>query len=83
MTSCFHPSTREDLKSLEYVKYCIKESMRLFPPVPIVGRTLDKDTKVDGRLMPKGTPVFCNMHAIHHNPDAWEDPEVSHVLVHS
>ena len=68
---------REDMKSLQYLKNCIKESMRLFPPVPIVGRTLDQDTKIDGHLMPKGTPVYCGIHAIHHRPDIWDNPEVS------
>ena len=26
--------------------------------------------------MPKGTTVWINNHAVHHNPDVWEDPEV-------
>ena len=67
----------EDLKSLVYLKYCIKESLRLFPPVPIIGRCLDKDSEVDGRVMPQGTYVFCHTYAIHHNSEVWENPEVS------
>ena len=50
--------------------------MRLFPPGPGVGRCLDQDTMVDGRLMPKGTPVACGIYGVHHHPDVWEDPEV-------
>ncbi len=81
MYQLFHTSStsiREDLKSLEYLKYCIKESMRLFPPVAAIGRSLDKDTMVDGRLMPKGSPVYCHIHAVHRNPDVWENPKVEY-----
>ncbi len=50
--------------------------MRLYPPVPVVARTLDKDTVIDGRLIPKGVSVACSIYAVQHHPDAWENPEV-------
>ncbi len=50
--------------------------MRLYPPVTFVGRTLDKDTMIDGRLIPKGVSVYCGVYAVHHHPDAWDNPEV-------
>ena len=31
---------------------------------------------VDGRLMPKGTPVWSATFVVHCHPDIWEDPEV-------
>ena len=68
---------REDLKgSLEYLKYCIKESMRLFPPVPNTGRVLDKDTEICGYTMPKGTVVGSRIYTVHRHPDFWENPDV-------
>ena len=33
------------MKSLEYGKYCLKESLRLFPPVYALGRELTQPTK--------------------------------------
>ena len=66
----------EDLKSLVYLKYCIKESMRLFPPVPAIGRTLAQPTEIDGHLMPEGTDIQCLIYAVHRNPTVWENPDV-------
>ena len=67
-------SEKED----EYdLKYCIKESLRLFPPVSVVGRVLDQDTNITGHVMPKGTSVTLSTYAVHRHPDFWENPDVN------
>ena len=66
----------DDMKRLVHLKYCIKESLRLFPPVCAVGRVLDQDTDITGYGMPKGTSVVANIYAIHRHPDFWENPDV-------
>uniref|UniRef100_A0A8C5IZ86 Cytochrome P450 n=1 Tax=Junco hyemalis TaxID=40217 RepID=A0A8C5IZ86_JUNHY len=44
----------EDLGKMTYTTMCIKESLRLFPPVPGVSRELSKPvTFPDGRSLPK------------------------------
>ena len=56
---------------------CIKESMRVHPPVPFVGRQLSKDVEINGVTIPKHTNVEINIFGIHHNPLVWgEDHEV-------
>lgn len=46
---------REDLGKMTYTTMCIKESLRLFPPVPAVSRCLSKPvTFSDGRSLPAG-----------------------------
>uniref|UniRef100_A0A8C7A121 Cytochrome P450 4B1-like n=1 Tax=Nothoprocta perdicaria TaxID=30464 RepID=A0A8C7A121_NOTPE len=46
---------REDLGKMTFCTMCIKESLRLFPPVPIVSRYLSKPvTFSDGRSLPEG-----------------------------
>ena len=70
-------SYRDDVKSLAYLGCCIKESLRLFPPVPITGRCLDQATDIGGYKMPKGTNIWINNYVVHHHPEVWEDPEVS------
>lgn len=67
---------RDDLKSLQHLRYCIKEAIRLFPSVPFTGRVFAQDKEVCGYMMPKGTSVLCSIYAVHHHPDYWENPEV-------
>ena len=40
---------------LKYLLMCIKESSRIFEPVPMTGRTLDKAYEIDGHLIPEGS----------------------------
>lgn len=46
---------KDSLTSLPYLKACIKESLRLQPPMPILSRILTKDIFVHGYKIPKGT----------------------------
>ena len=45
---------REDMKSLPYTTMCIKEAMRLYPPVPYYFRELSEDVNIEDHLIPKG-----------------------------
>lgn len=46
---------RDDLSKMTYLTMCIKESFRLYPPVPQVYRQLSKPVNfVDGRSLPAG-----------------------------
>ena len=36
---------------------CIKESLRLFPPVIALGREMSQNVTFDGHVMPKGVSV--------------------------
>ncbi|NWR12151.1 CP4B1 protein, partial [Paradoxornis webbianus] len=67
----------EDLGKMTYTTMCIKESLRLFPPVPAVSRQLSKPvTFPDGRSLPAGSRVALSIFGIHRNREVWEDPEI-------
>ncbi|XP_038616100.1 cytochrome P450 4A25-like [Tachyglossus aculeatus] len=67
----------EDLAQLTFTTMCIKESLRLYPPVPAVSRELSSPiTFFDGRSLPEGVVVSLNIYTLHRNPAVWTDPEV-------
>ncbi|KKY33500.1 putative cytochrome p450 52a12 [Diaporthe ampelina] len=78
--------TFSGLKSCTFLQMCISETLRLFPLVPINGRTaIVKDTTLptgggpDGTapvFVPKGMEIQYCVHALHHRKDLWgEDAE--------
>lgn len=63
----------EHIKSMSYLKACLKESMRLSPSVPFTSRTLDKDTVLGDYAIPKGTVLMINIHALGSNEEHFDD----------
>ncbi|XP_004679029.1 PREDICTED: cytochrome P450 4A6-like [Condylura cristata] len=67
----------DHLDKMPYTTMCIKESLRLYPPVPGFSRELSKPiTFPDGRSLPEGIIVSFTIYGLHHNPDVWPNPEV-------
>ncbi|XP_068598831.1 1,25-dihydroxyvitamin D(3) 24-hydroxylase, mitochondrial [Brachionichthys hirsutus] len=63
----------EHIKSMPYLKACLKESMRLSPSVPFTSRTLDKDIVLGDYAIPKGTVLMINSHALGANEEYFKD----------
>ncbi|XP_070642695.1 cytochrome P450 4A25-like isoform X1 [Bos indicus] len=69
--------TWDHLDQMPYTTMCIKEAMRLYPPVPVISRELSKPiTFPDGRSLPAGILVSLSIYGLHHNPKVWPNPEV-------
>ncbi|XP_043488006.1 LOW QUALITY PROTEIN: cytochrome P450 4C1-like [Polistes fuscatus] len=69
------PITMEDTKKMKYLEQVIKETLRLFPPALLIGRTLQRDTKVnDNVILPKNCQVFFMIFSLHRNGKYWADP---------
>uniref|UniRef100_A0AAZ1XE84 Cytochrome P450, family 4, subfamily T, polypeptide 8 n=1 Tax=Oreochromis aureus TaxID=47969 RepID=A0AAZ1XE84_OREAU len=68
----------EDLSKIPYTTMCIKEALRLYPPVPGIARKTTKTvTFCDGRTVPAGSVVGISVYGIHRNASVWENPNVS------
>ncbi|XP_077504611.1 cytochrome P450 4V2-like isoform X2 [Amblyomma americanum] len=57
----------------EVATFFIGESMRLYPPVPLVARNIDEDVHVGSHIIPKGTVVLCAIYFLHRHPGVYAD----------
>lgn len=64
------------LRDLEYTSQAMQESMRLYPPVAMIGRKAVADDVIGGFRIPAGSYVYMTQWAMHRHPELWQDPEV-------
>nr|QWT43262.1 ferulate 5-hydroxylase [Bacopa monnieri] len=64
-----------DFEKLTYLRCCLKEVLRLHPPIPVLLHETADDAVVSGYFIPARTRVMINSWAIGRDKDAWKDPE--------
>ncbi|XP_016709142.2 xanthotoxin 5-hydroxylase CYP82C4-like [Gossypium hirsutum] len=65
-----------DMEKLNYLQAIIKETFRLYPPVPmLIPLVLMEDCCVSGYHIPQGTRLFVNAWKLHRDPRVWSKPE--------
>ncbi|HJL19694.1 MAG TPA: cytochrome P450 [Sandaracinaceae bacterium LLY-WYZ-13_1] len=69
------PATVEDLDRLEHTARVLSESLRLYPPAWIVGRSPREDDEIDGYRIEAGSLVITSPWVTHRHPAFWRDPE--------
>lgn len=67
--------TPADLPRLTYLRQVIDETMRLYPPVPVILRQTVADDVVCGRRVPRGSVVVIAPWVIHRHRRLWRDPD--------
>jgi len=65
----------EDVEKLVYLQAVIKETLRFYPPAPLVPREAIRGFRIDGYEIEPKTIVYVNGWAIQRDPEAWKDPE--------
>lgn len=64
----------EKVKNMKFLDLCLKEILRLYPPVPLIARELEEDTVIDGHKIYKNTDVAVAILWLHRNDKYWEEP---------
>jgi len=54
----------------------VREAMRLNPVIPIVGRVLERPTRIAGYDLPKDTPVACSIYLAQRRASVYPNPDV-------
>lgn len=70
--------TYDSINEMKYLDCCVDETLRKYPPLPILNRECSKDYKIpDTNLtIPKGTPILIPAFGLQRDPEIYQDPLV-------
>lgn len=69
-------ATVKDFNEMRYLDRVIKEALRLYPPVPAIGRTLSEPLRLDDEYtLPKGCQVNMDLYHLHRDERYFPDAE--------
>ena len=63
-----------DVENLPYLQVVVKETLRLYPPLPVTTRKCRQSCKIGGFEIPQETMVLINLYGIMRDPDLWNNP---------
>ncbi|MDH5646564.1 MAG: cytochrome P450, partial [Candidatus Heimdallarchaeota archaeon] len=63
-----------DLENATYLHGCLKEALRLYPPIWLQTRKNNEEVIIDNVHIPKGSIILMPQYMIHRDPKYWEHP---------
>ena len=71
-------ATFQDTLEMKYLERCLMETLRMFPPVPIIARQLKEDLKLASNdyVVPAGATVIIGTYLLHRDPKTYPNPGV-------
>ena len=69
------PPTLADLPLLVYTRAVVEETLRLYPPVPILGRQALRGESIRGRKIPAGSLLLVIPWLLHRHRLLWDQPD--------
>ncbi|XP_037028672.1 cytochrome P450 4g1-like [Bradysia coprophila] len=82
LKSIFGDSSREctfaDTMEMKYLERVILESLRMYPPVPMIARKINEDVQLasENYVLPAGCTVVIGTFKVHRREDIYPNPEV-------
>jgi len=70
------PVKYEHIEKLPFTRAVIDETMRLYPPAPVIARVAVNDTQVCGRDITKGDIILLATYVMHRTERLWDKPNV-------
>lgn len=68
--------TYEEVNALPFLNNVVRETLRLYPPVPITDRVTRVPVALGSHVIPKGTTIHLSFIVNHHSKEVWgEDAE--------
>ncbi|MGE0787764.1 MAG: cytochrome P450 [Sandaracinaceae bacterium] len=68
------PIDPDRVRELRWIDAVIKETLRLSPVIPMVGRRLQSPMTFGATRLPAGVIAVPNIYLAHRHPDVWPDP---------
>ena len=65
----------DDVPRLVYTRAVFEEAIRLYPPVPILGRQAVRRERIRNRTIPRGSLVVIVPWLLHRHRRLWDDPD--------
>ncbi|EDV38702.1 uncharacterized protein Dana_GF24863 [Drosophila ananassae] len=68
------PVTQAQLHSLKYLDCVVKETLRLYPSVPAIGRHAHREIRLGEQTIPANTSIYLVLYFAHRDPGYFPDP---------